>query len=73
MCTRKKLIMSSICVGGEDSKCLVDEETFVSERIAALNMSLLKSDGTSQDPNAEDDFVMDDIPLVRNLSLISSS
>lgn len=36
---------------------------FVSERIAALTTSLLRSDGRPENLT-EDDFEMDDIPLV---------
>ncbi|XP_059482472.1 pescadillo homolog [Neocloeon triangulifer] len=46
-----------------ESKILVDQEAFVSERIAALNLNLLKSDGTSNE-YVEEEFEMDDIPLI---------
>jgi hypothetical protein len=47
---------------------LVDQDAFVSERIAALNINLLKSDGSTIE-FVEEEFQMDDIPLVSQCSL----
>jgi hypothetical protein len=58
-------IINLVIIFAEDaeSRILVDQDAFVSERIAALNINLLKSDGSTNE-FVEEEFQMDDIPLV---------
>jgi hypothetical protein len=45
-------------------KTLVDEEAFVSERVAALNVPLFRTGG---DPAAEEEVEIDPFPMVKNI------
>jgi hypothetical protein len=45
-------------------KTLVDEEAFVSERVAALNVPLFRSGG---EPAAEEEVEMDQFPMVKSI------
>jgi hypothetical protein len=45
-------------------KTLVDEEAFVSERVAALNVPLFRTGG---EPTAEEEVDIDQFPTVRNI------
>jgi hypothetical protein len=46
-------------------KTLVDEEAFVSERVAALNVPLFRTGG---DPAVEEEVEMDQFPMVKIFS-----
>jgi hypothetical protein len=48
-------------------KTLVDEEAFVSERVAALNVPLFRTAG---DPTAEEEVEIDQFPMVINILLL---
>jgi hypothetical protein len=48
-------------------KTLVDEEAFVSERVAALNVPLFRTGG---DTAAEEEAEIDQFPMVKNILLL---
>jgi hypothetical protein len=48
-------------------KTLVDEEAFVSERVAALNVPLFRTGGY---PVSEEEVEMDQFPMVKNILLL---
>lgn len=48
-------------------KTLVDEEAFVSERVAALNVPLFRTGG---DTTAEEEVEIDQFPTVKNILLL---
>lgn len=48
--------------GGEDEKNLIDEEAFASERVAALNCSLLQTSNTAIEEVTIDEFPNDEDP-----------
>jgi hypothetical protein len=48
-------------------KTLVDEEAFVSERVAALNVPIFRTGG---DTAAEEEVEIDQFPMVKNILLL---
>lgn len=48
-------------------KTLVDEEAFVSERVAALNVPLFR---TGRDTAAEEEVEIDQFPMVKHILLL---